>query len=248
MGGRLEHEIRLLPRVLSCSFSKDDYVVVLIDPSGDPWTIQLEVEQILKTAGSEATVRVIGPPEAVAVAATRTISPLVATATVATVAAIGIGALVGSLAVEHPKVRPTHTTPVAAAAAAPFDTIDALRGLQVGGQPATVQQPTVPQPTAQQPAVPQPTVQKPAVPAPRFPTEAPDRTDPALPLNLGATPVVLRPRFRPFQAQATTTPARVSSFRATPPERRGHHVGHRLPHWSEVLLPPPPNKQRGRAR
>src|SRR5438552_713191 len=41
MGGRLEHEIRLLPQVISCSFSKDDYVVVLIEPSADPHTIQV---------------------------------------------------------------------------------------------------------------------------------------------------------------------------------------------------------------
>ena len=61
MGGRLEHEIRLLPQVLSCSFLKDDYVVVLIDPSADPRTIQLAVEGILDAAGSDATVRVVGP-------------------------------------------------------------------------------------------------------------------------------------------------------------------------------------------
>src|SRR5207245_9974143 len=104
MGGRLEHEIRLLPQVLSCSFTKDDYVVVLIDPSADPDTIQLAVERILRNAGSEASVRVIGPPEPVEAAATRVVSPLVATATVATVAAIGVGALVGRLAaVDHPK-------------------------------------------------------------------------------------------------------------------------------------------------
>src|SRR5947199_8218233 len=57
MGGRLEHEIRLLPQVLSCSLLRDDYVVVLIDPSADPRTIQLLGERILHTAGSAATVR-----------------------------------------------------------------------------------------------------------------------------------------------------------------------------------------------
>src|SRR5437868_2467758 len=104
MGGRLEHEIRLLPQVLSCSFSKDDYVVVLVDPSADPDTIQHAVERILHDAGSEVGVRVIGPPEAVEAAATRVVSPLVATATVATVAAIGVGALVGGLAAaDHPR-------------------------------------------------------------------------------------------------------------------------------------------------
>src|SRR5947207_1665587 len=72
MGGRLEHEIRLLPQVISCSFSKDDYVVVLIEPSADPHTIQLAVERILHNAGSEATVRVIGPPEPAAAAASLT--------------------------------------------------------------------------------------------------------------------------------------------------------------------------------
>jgi hypothetical protein len=141
MGGRLEHEIRLLPQVLSCSFSKDDYVVVLIEPSGDPHTIQLAVERILQNAGSEATVRVIGPPEPVDAAATRVISPLVATATVATVAAIGVGALVGGLvATQHPaKPTPSPTRAAGGAAVvaagsdigAPFDSLDALRRVQV---------------------------------------------------------------------------------------------------------------------
>jgi hypothetical protein len=241
MGGRLEHEIRLLPQVLSCSFSKDDCVVVLTDPSADPWKIQLSVERILQDDGSEATVRVIGPHEAVAIAATRTISPLIATATVATVAAIGIGALVGSLAAaQHPNVRPIHKTPVAVAPATPFDSIEALRGLQF-----RVRQPIAPHPAVQQDA-PQPSV----APAGRVPVESPDRTGRALPVSVGATAAIRRPstspRFRPFRAKATVTSARASSVRATPPEHRGHH-GRRLPHWSEVLLPPHPNKQRGQA-
>jgi hypothetical protein len=241
MGGRLEHEIRLLPQVLSCSFSKDDHVVVLTDPSADPWKIQLSVERILQDDGSEATVRVIGPHDAVAIAATRTISPLVATATVATIAAIGIGALVGSLAAaQHPKVQPTRKTPVAIATAAPFDSIDALRGLQF-----SVRHPAVPQPTVQQA-----TIQPPVAPAARVSVETPDRTGPVLPVSVGATAVIRRPstspRFRPFQARATGTSPPASSVRATPPEHRGHH-GRRLPHWSEVLLPPHPNKQRGQA-
>jgi hypothetical protein len=135
MGGRLEHEIRLLPQVLSCSFSKDDYVVVLVDPSGDPRSIQRAVERILRQAGSEATVRVIGPAEPVEAAATRVISPLVATATVATVAAIGVGALVGGLAaVDRPKAPHPPASAVispAVSTVAPIDSIDALRRVQV---------------------------------------------------------------------------------------------------------------------
>lgn len=133
MGGRLEHEIRLLPQVLSCSFSKDDYVVVLIDPSADPRTIRLAVERMLQEAGSEATVRVVGAPEPVEAAATRAVSPLVATATVATVAAIGVGALVGGLAAADPshKLSSAPARPVHSVALSPTDSIDALRGVQV---------------------------------------------------------------------------------------------------------------------
>jgi hypothetical protein len=232
MGGRLEHEIRLLPQVLSCSFSNDDYVVVLIDPSADPKTIQLAVEQILQSAGSEATVRVVGPPEAVDVAATRTISPLVATATVATVAAIGIGSLVGGLAVEHPKVLPAHNTPVAAASAAPFDSIDALRGLQFRAR--------------------LPDAQAERHPAKPLPVEAPDHPRRILPVSVGAVATAVRkrgalPRFRPVQAQAVATSPPASSFRALAHERRARHGRNGLPHWSEVLLPPHPHGQRGRA-
>ena len=147
MGGRLEHEIRLLPQVLSCSFSKDDYVVVLIDPSADPDMIQRAVERILRDAGSEAGVHVIGPPEPVEAAATRAISPLVATATVATVAAIGVGALVGGFAAADHTKKQAHTTerPAGSAAvvhavssiAAPIDSIDALRRVQVSAVSVT---------------------------------------------------------------------------------------------------------------
>jgi hypothetical protein len=242
MGGRLEHEIRLLPQVLSCSFSADDYVVVLIDPSADPRTIQLAVERILQNVGSEATVRVIGPPETTAVAATRTMSPLVATASIATVAAIGIGALVGGLAaVQNP--RPTQKTPVAAASAAPFDSIDALRRLQF-----TVQQsgsPVRELPVEQLPAA--------RLPAARLPVETPDRTRRTLPVSLGAAASSVRqaaapPRFRPAQARAAAASLRESSVRAKPHEERGSHAGKGLPHWSEVLLPPHPHQQNGRAR
>jgi hypothetical protein len=256
MGGRLEHEIRLLPQVLSCSFSADDYVVVLIDPSADPLTIQLAVERILQNDGSGATVRVIGPPETTAVAATRTMSPLVATASIATVAAIGIGALVGGLAaVQHPK--PTLKTPVAAATAAPFDTIDALRGLQFtvqrSGSPVRAL-PVEQLPVKQLPAEQLPAEQLPAarLPAARLPVETPDRTRRTLPVSLGAAASVRQAatssRFRPAEARAAATSPRISSVRAKPHEQRGGHAGKRLPHWSEVLLPPHPHQQKGRAR
>jgi hypothetical protein len=241
MGGRLEHEIRLLPQVLSCSFSADDYVVVLIDPSADPLTIQLAVERILQSAGSGATVRVIGPPETAVVAATRTISPLIATATVATVAAIGIGALVGGLAaVHHP--TPGHKTPVAAASTVPFDTIDALRGLQYNvrrsGSPAE-QRPVERLPVEQ-------------LPVARFPVETPDRTRRALPVSLGAAssirPAAASPPFPSVRTQAAATSPRASNVGTGARSQRGRHAGNGLPHWSEVLLPPHPHQQKGRAR
>jgi hypothetical protein len=228
MGGRLEHEIRLLPQVLSCSFSQDDYVVVLIEPSADRWTIQLAVERILQNAGSEATVRVIGPSETAAVGATRAISPLVATATVASVAALGIGALVGGLAAaEHPKVKPTYRPAAPPLAAAPFDTLDALRGLQ-----STAQQPV----TAQQVSV---------------PVETPDHTLRVLPVSLGnaAEAVSLSramPRIRRVRAgEGAASAQHATNVRGAPRERNGRHLGNGPRPWSHsALLPPHEGKGR----
>ena len=224
MGGRLEHEIRLLPQVISCSFSKDDYVVVLIEPSADPHTIQLAVERILHNAGSEATVRVIGPPEPAAAAASRTISPLVATATIASVAAIGVGSLVGGLAaVQHPrKPAPPHTQPSGSTAISPTDSIDVLRGIQVSGI-APLQRVSVP-------------------------VEAPNHTLRALPFSRGpAVEAVSLTKAVPPIYHAKAKPASVEAARDHD-GKTGHHGKHKgkgpKPWSHSVLLPS--HDQRGK--
>jgi hypothetical protein len=71
-------------------------------------------------------------------------------------------------------------------------------------------------------------------------------------VSLGAAASVRQaaapPPFRPAQARAAVASPRVSSVRTKPHEERGRHRGKGLPHWSEVLLPPHPHKQNGRAR
>ena len=205
MGGRLEHEIRLLPQVLSCSFSKDDYVVVLVEPSADSHTIQRTVERILQNAGSEATVRVIGPAEPVQAAATRVVSPLVATATVATVAAIGVGALVGGLATAHHATEPARTPvrPAGASTLSTTDSLDVLRSIQVSA------------------AAP--------VSAIQAPIEAPDRTLHALPLSRGTAVEAVSltkaiPPMRPA-ASGRTTRSGTSTHHAAGREHAGRHRG-----------------------
>jgi len=230
MGGRLEHEIRLLPRVLSCSLLTDDYVVVLIDPSADPRTIQHAVEQILQNAGSQAAVRVIGPPEATASAATHAISPFVATAAVATVAAMGVGALVGGLtAVDHPKNGPTRARALGVGVAAPFDSVDALRGLQ--------------------------NVHLFAPPAARLPVKIPDHTLRVLPVSFGPTAeAVSLVTAMPPTRQAANARAAGSTRKATDlrSERRGQKprdLGKGPRPWSRSShLRSHPGAQRGRDR
>ena len=224
MGGRLEHEIRLLPQVISCSFSKDDYVVVLIEPSADPHTIQLAVERILHNAGSEAAVRVIGPPEPAAAAASRTISPLVATATVATVAAIGVGSLVGGLAaVQHPrKPAPPHTRPSGSTAISPTDSIDVLRGVQVSGVAPILRVST--------------------------PVEAPDHTLRAIPFSRGlAAEAVSMTKAVPPIHHVKANPASVEAAHEDH-GKAGHHGKHKgkgpRPWSHSVLLPS--HDQRGK--
>jgi hypothetical protein len=58
-GGWLEHEIRSLPQVLACSITKDD-VVVLVQPSADPVTVERAVEDLLRRSGVDRPVRVFG--------------------------------------------------------------------------------------------------------------------------------------------------------------------------------------------
>lgn len=216
MGGRLEHEIRLLPQVLSCSFSKDDYVVVLIDPSADTRAIHHEVERILRDAGSQATVRVIGPAEPVEAAATRVVSPLVATATVATVAAIGIGALVGGLAAtDHQRTQPpAPRQSLRSAAPSPTDSIDLLRGVQVSAAGIVTGVPV--------------------------PPEVPDHTLRALPVSHGASVEAVsltraQPPVHPTDARKPSNndveePARGEHG------NHGHHRGKGPRSWSNSVL------------
>lgn len=58
-GGWLEHEIRSLPQVLACSITKDD-VVVLVQPSADPVSVERSVEELLRRSGVDRPVRVFG--------------------------------------------------------------------------------------------------------------------------------------------------------------------------------------------
>jgi hypothetical protein len=58
-GGWLEHEIRSLPQVLACSITKDD-VVVLVQPSADPVTVERAVEDLLRRSAIDLPVRVFG--------------------------------------------------------------------------------------------------------------------------------------------------------------------------------------------
>src|SRR5436309_2002674 len=118
MRGRLEREIRLLPQVLSCSFTQDD-VVVLADLSADGAAIQAAVERILERAGETATVRVIGPSIKDPIH-TRALAPMLVTASVAGVAVLGVGALVGGLvAIDHPRIEVPRRSETVQAAAAP---------------------------------------------------------------------------------------------------------------------------------
>jgi len=214
MGGRLEHEIRLLPQVLSCSFLKDDYVVVLIDPSADQTTIQRAVERILQNAGSESTVRVVGPPEATAATATRTRSPMIATAAVASVAAIGVGALIGGLTgVDHPKNSLPGAAPVGIGVADPFDSVNAWRGLQS-------------------------TFLTSGLPVERLPAEATDQALRVLPVSFGpAAEAVSLPVAMP-QAGRARVRAASASHRETRDARRGQraqkgrHLGKGPRAWS----------------
>jgi hypothetical protein len=208
---------------------KDDYVVVLIDPSADPGTIQLAVERVLQKAGSEATVRVIGPPEAAATAATRTVSPLVATAAVATVAAMGVGALVGGLAaVDHPKSGPRKPASVVGSGpATPLDTVDALRGLSNA-------------------------VRTSGTPAVRLPVEAPDHPLRVLPVSFGkaAEAVSLSAAMPPVRhghgRTASGSLDRESLVRGKH-RAKGHHFGKGPPPWSRsAQRPPHPHEDRAR--
>ncbi|MGZ4103787.1 MAG: hypothetical protein ACXVQY_00665 [Actinomycetota bacterium] len=226
MKGRLEHEIRLLPQVLSCSFSADDDVVVLIDPSADPWAVQVSVERILATAGTVATVRIVGPAALTRPARLRPISPLVATATVGTVAAVGLGALFGGLiAVQHPQPAPLQHSKTIPAAAAPFDSLDVLRGLQ-----GVAEQAGLPAPAA-------------------TPVERPDGLPPLFQVS-AAAPGPQAVEKAPHQTQTHVQPTGsaeveergvLANRRGAPRARHGKHLGVGPRPWSEsVLLPPHP--------
>jgi hypothetical protein len=133
MRGRLEREIRLLPQVLSCSFTQDD-VVVLADISADAVAIEAAVLRILDNAGETGNVRVIGPSLLEPIPS-RALTPMLVTASVAGVAVLGVGALVGGLvAIDHPKIEAPARPETVQAAAGPNspDVREHLQGLHFG--------------------------------------------------------------------------------------------------------------------
>lgn len=58
-GGWLEHEIRSYPQVLACSITNDD-IVVLVQPSADPVSVERSITDLIRSRGLELPVRVFG--------------------------------------------------------------------------------------------------------------------------------------------------------------------------------------------
>lgn len=58
MRGRIEREIRLLPPVLACSVEDD--IVALIAPDADPEQVAVAIEAVVRGAGADLPVRVVG--------------------------------------------------------------------------------------------------------------------------------------------------------------------------------------------
>jgi hypothetical protein len=227
MRGRLEREIRLLPQVLSCSFTQDD-VVVLADISADAGAIQSAVERILERAGETATVRVIGPSINEPIPS-RALTPMLVTASVAGVAVLGVGALVGGLvAIDHPRIEAPRRPETAQAAAAP-DVADILHGLgRINFGPKAP--PGAPPKPGKIPNVLPPTtgIAAEAVSLPRALSHKPKPTVPK------STAVALSCDHPPD--------------RGAPRARRGKHLGNGPMPWSRsVLVPPHSCDERGRS-
>jgi hypothetical protein len=224
MRGRLEREIRLLPQVLSCSFTQDD-VVVLADLSADAAAIESAVERILAQAGETASIRVIGPSINDPIPS-RALTPMLVSASVAGVAVLGVGALVGGLvAVQHPRVKPEERPQnIQAAAPDSRDIRDGLAGIHTtlkktpGAPPTPGSIPSVLPPTsgiaAEAVSLPRALSHKPAVPEP-----------PA----------------------AESISCDNPPGRGAPRERHGRHLGNGPMPWSRsVLVPPHSCEERGR--
>jgi hypothetical protein len=219
MRGRLEHQIRLLPQVLSCSFTENG-VVVLVDPAADGRIMKRAVETILAEGDYRGGVTVIGP--ALTGPPSIKIAPLVATATVAAVAAVGVGALVGGLvAVEHPPSRP-EVRPPAIVAAAGSDSLDILRELRARlgeFEPASI------------------------VVAGRKPSVLPPGA--GIAAEAVSLPVALAHARHQQQQQQQTASSSAPSCDHRPPDRgapwdpHGRHLGDGPAPWSHSVLVPP---------
>ena len=249
MGGRLEYAVRLLPQVLACSLTNEGDIVVLADPSADTRILQTTVERVARGAGAAGSIRVMGPADPVALAATRSMSPLVSTATIATVAAIGVGTLIGGLAVadQHPAPqRPLVVT----SSTAPSGSLETVRGLLVRPAPGTV-----PQPAPAPEAIPRPASQPAPVPSGHLPIEAPDLARAA-----ALAFFQIGPRresrskhetgdggTRAFAARGRSRDREAAAPHSRSNGSNGHRTGRRLPTWSEAYLPPHPGEEKGPA-
>jgi len=175
---------------------------------------------------------VIGPVEPLAVSATRTRSPLATTATIATVAAIGVGTLIGGLTVAGHHATPTPPVQVVVPTPAPVPVVvpssgslHTLSGVQ-GSETRSV-------------------VGPPAHPGPSkgLPVEAPDLARAAALAFFNIGPRREARTHRPPRARPTL---RRAGTKASPNGRgRGHHQGKHLPTWSEAYLPPHPGNHEG---
>jgi hypothetical protein len=141
MWGRLEHEIRLLPQVLACSFTRTGDVVVLVDPSADTWATERAVRAILTRSGSTGSVRITGGvgfapvpiPPSPSISRPVLVGALGATAVLAASSLLGGFALVSD---QHGKTL-RRGEPALARAPESFDTgLRAIRALVRLPQPA----------------------------------------------------------------------------------------------------------------
>lgn len=118
--GRLEHEVRLLPHVLSCSTAQDDTFVVLASPSADPEDVQRQVSAVMARLGLSLDLRILGGSVGVA----RSIEPRrlgrrALLATTMSVGVLAVGALAASVSLNEPPSA--GRIPTVLAHGAPFD-------------------------------------------------------------------------------------------------------------------------------
>jgi hypothetical protein len=238
MRGRLEREIRLLPQVLSCSFTQDD-VVVLADLSADGPAIRAAVERILESAGESIPVRVIGPSLHEPIPS-RALSPMLVTASVAGVAVLGVGALVGGLvAIDHPKVeRPKRPETVQAGGAPLTSNRDWHAGFSFGEKAPPGAPPTPGQPVRVLPPTAGIAAEAVSLPRALSHKHLSNPTEPTGPIN------PTEPTGPIEQSLSCDHPP----LRGAPRLMRGRHLGNGPMPWSRsVLVPPHSCDERGRS-